>query len=105
VIWTVDVGRWGRRSLSRRNRAGAWLAILTCPCHGAFVLYLLAGTAFGTALFAYRGWMYAALAVAFVAGLWMMCRPDENACAITGPAPPPRGSSQSVAPPPSTPRG
>ena len=68
MIRIAEVRRWGRRSLSRRNRAGAWLAILTCPCHGALVLYLLAGTAFGSALFAYRGWMYAALAVAFVRG-------------------------------------
>ena len=70
--------RPGRRTLSPRNRAGAWLAMLTCPCHGALVLYLLAGTAFGSLLFAYRGWMYAGLAVAFVAGLWLMFRRDSH---------------------------
>ena len=79
--------RWGRRKLTHRNRAGAWLAMLTCPCHGAFLLYLLAGTAFGSVLLAYRTWMYAALAAAFVAGLWLMIRPDPNACAIQSPAP------------------
>jgi hypothetical protein len=72
----------GRRTLSPRNRAGAWLAILTCPCHGALVLYLAAGTVFGSALFVYRGWMYAGLAVAFLAGLWMMVRRDTAVCPI-----------------------
>ena len=76
---------WGRRQLTPRNRAGAWLAMLTCPCHGAFLLYLLAGTTFGSVLLAYRTWMYATLAAAFVAGLWLMIRPDPNACAIQGP--------------------
>lgn len=79
-----SVRRWGRRKLTPRNRAGAWLAILTCPCHGAFVLYLAAGTAFGSVLVAYRTWMYAALAAGFVTGLWLMVRPDVNACAIQG---------------------
>ena len=78
--------QWGRRTLSRRNRAGAWLAILTCPCHGAVVLYLAAGTAFGSVLLAYRTWMYAALAAAFVAGLWLMIRPDANVCTLEGQA-------------------
>jgi MerE protein len=77
---------WGRRQLTPRNRAGAWLAIFTCPCHGVLLLYLLAGTTFGSVLLAYRTWMYAALAAAFVAGLWLMVRPDPNACAIQGPA-------------------
>ena len=79
------IRRWGRRQMTTRNRAGAWLAILTCPCHGALLLYLLAGTTFGSVLLAYRTWMYAALAAAFVAGLWLMIRPDANACAIKGP--------------------
>jgi hypothetical protein len=56
--------------------------MLTCPCHGALLLYLAAGTAFGSALFAYRGWMYAGLAAAFVAGLWLMIRPDRTVCPI-----------------------
>jgi hypothetical protein len=58
--------------------------MLTCPCHGAFVLYLAAGTAFGSVLVAYRTWMYAALAAGFVTGLWLMVRPDVNACGIQG---------------------
>ena len=77
---------WGRRQLTPRNRAGAWIAIFTCPCHGVFLLYLLAGTTFGSVLLAYRTWIYAVLAAAFVAGLWLMVRPDPNACAIQGPA-------------------
>jgi hypothetical protein len=75
---------WSRRALSRGNRAGAWLAILTCPCHGAALLYLLAGTAFGSVLFAYRTWMFAALAAAFVTGIWLMVRPDGDSCSIKG---------------------
>ena len=81
-----DIRQWSRRKLTRRNRAGAWLAMLTCPCHGAFVLYLATGTAFGSVLLAYRTWMYAALAAAFVAGLWLMVKPDANACALEGQA-------------------
>jgi MerE protein len=80
------IRRSGCRQMTTRNRAGAWLAILTCPCHGALLLYLLAGTTFGSVLLAYRTWMYAALAAAFVAGLWLMIRRDANACAIQGPA-------------------
>ena len=95
MIRTVEVRRWGRRSLSRRNRAGAWLAMLTCPCHGALVLYLAAGTAFGTALFAFRGWMYAGLAVAFVAGLWLMFRRDPG---LAQSSPVPRSERHAVAP-------
>ena len=87
MIRIAEGRQWGRRSLSRRNRAGAWLAMLTCPCHGALVLYLLAGTAFGSLLFAYRGWMYAGLAVAFVAGLWLMFRRDSPVCPIEPCAP------------------
>jgi MerE protein len=80
------IRRWGRRPLTSRNRAGAWLAIFTCPCHGVLLLYLLAGTTFGSVLLAYRTWMFAALAAAFVAGVWLMVRPDQNACAIKGTA-------------------
>jgi hypothetical protein len=56
--------------------------MLTCPCHGVLVLYLAAGTAFGSVLFAYRGWMYAALAAAFVTGLCVMVWPDRAVCNI-----------------------
>jgi MerE protein len=83
---TTAIRLWSRRKLSRRNRAGAWLAILTCPCHGAVVLYLAAGTAFGSVLLAYRTWMFAALAAAFVAGLWLMVKPDANVCTLEGQA-------------------
>jgi hypothetical protein len=69
------------RPLSRRNKLGAWVAMLTCPCHGAMLLYLGLGTAWGATLFAYREWMYGALGVAFVGGLWLFLRRDAT-CAI-----------------------
>jgi hypothetical protein len=82
VTFLTTLHAWGRRSLSSRNRAGAWLAMLTCPCHGVLLLYLLAGTAVGSVLFAYRAWMYAGLAAAFVTGLWLLVRPDRPVCPI-----------------------
>jgi hypothetical protein len=69
------------RTLSRRNKLGAWVAMLTCPCHGVMLLYLGLGTAWGATLFAYREWLYGALGVAFVAGLWLFLRRDAT-CAI-----------------------
>lgn len=68
------------RPLTRRNRRGALIAMLTCPCHGAAVLILTSGTAFGGVLAAYSGWLYGALAVAFVTGLWLLFRRDPAAC-------------------------
>jgi hypothetical protein len=82
VTFLTTLRGWGRRSLSSRNRSGAWLAMLTCPCHGVLVLYLLAGTAVGSVLSAYRAWMYTALAAAFVAGLWLLVQPDRPVCPI-----------------------
>jgi hypothetical protein len=46
------------------------------------VLYLLAGTAVGSLMYAYRAWMYTGLAAAFVTGLWLMVRPDRLVCPI-----------------------
>jgi hypothetical protein len=69
------------RPLSRRNKAGAWLAMLTCPCHGAMLLYLGVGTAWGATLFAHQEWLYGGLGAAFVVGLWLFVR-REGTCTI-----------------------
>jgi len=53
---------------------------------------LAAGTAVGSVLFAYRGWMYAALAAAFVAGLCVMIWPDGAVCEIPAEELPPNES-------------
>jgi hypothetical protein len=70
--------RLARRPLTRRNRLGAYLAMLTCPCHGGLLLYIGAGTAWGATLFANREWLYGGLGVAFVLGLWLMVRRDAS---------------------------
>lgn len=70
------------RPLTRRNKAGAWLAMLTCPCHGVAILYLGLGTVWGATLFAYREWLFGALGLAFAAGLWLLFRRGANACPL-----------------------
>jgi hypothetical protein len=70
------------RPLTHRNRFGAWLAMLTCPCHAVALLYLGIGTTWGATLFAYREWMFGALGAAFVAGLWLLFRPTTHVCAL-----------------------
>lgn len=72
--------RLEERPVTRRNRRGAWLAILTCPCHATAILILTSGTALGGTLAAYSGWLYGALAAAFVTGLWLLFRRDPAAC-------------------------
>jgi hypothetical protein len=76
----TGLGTLEARPLTRRNRGGALLAMLTCPCHGAAILFLTSGTAAGAALAAYSGWLYGALAAAFAAGLWLLFRRDPAAC-------------------------
>jgi MFS family permease len=81
----IDTLRTGLRKLEERpvtrgNRRGALIALLTCPCHGAAILFLLSGTALGGVLAAYSGWLYGALTAAFLAGLWLLFRRDPAAC-------------------------
>ena len=82
MIETVRTGlrKLEERPLTRRNRTGALLAMLTCPCHGAAVLVLTSGTALGGSLAAHSGWLYGTLAAGFVAGLWLLFRRDPAAC-------------------------
>lgn len=76
------------RPLSRRNRAGAIVAMLTCPCHVGVATILLSGTAVGGWLAAERAWMYALFTLVFAAGLAIFFRPDCDVC----PVPPTRRS-------------
>lgn len=69
-----------RREMTPRNKAGAVLAVLTCPCHVMMVVFLLAGTAVGTWLAAMRAYLIGAFALLFLVGLYFMVRPDPNAC-------------------------
>jgi hypothetical protein len=69
-----------RRPVTRRNRLGALVAILTCPCHVGVAIILLSGTALGGWLAAQRLWLYAIFTAAFVGGLVLLFRPDSSAC-------------------------
>jgi hypothetical protein len=66
------------RELTRRNKAGAYLAMLTCPCHITMLLFLSAGTVVGTWLGRYNSLLYAMAAGLFVFGVWTMFRPGKS---------------------------
>ena len=70
------------RPLSRRNRAGAIVAMLTCPCHVGVATVLLSGTAVGGWLAAQRAWMYVLFTALFAVGLAIFVRPDREVCAL-----------------------
>src|SRR5262245_23926633 len=69
-----------RREMTARNKAGALLAILTCPCHVVMLVFVFAGTAAGAWLAAIRAWLYLGFSLLFLVGLWLMVRPDRRAC-------------------------
>ena len=69
-----------RRPVTRRNRFGALLAILTCPCHLGVAIILLSGTAVGGWLAAQGAWLYVPFAAAFVGGLVILFRRDRDDC-------------------------
>jgi hypothetical protein len=66
------------RELTFRNKAGAYLAMLTCPCHVGVLLLLSAGTVVGTWLGRYNYLLYAVAAVLFIFGVWTMFRPGKS---------------------------
>ncbi|CAN5361078.1 hypothetical protein BH11PLA2_BH11PLA2_44510 [soil metagenome] len=78
------------RELTPRNKIGAYLAMLTCPCHFGVLLLLTGGTVFGTWLGRYSTLFYAVAAVLFIYGVWTMCRPGGS-CPI-----PPSNSGKST---------
>lgn len=75
--WIAEVER---RPVSRRNRLGALLAILTCPCHVGVAAILLSGTAVGGWLAAERAWLYLLFTILFAAGLVLLFRRDPADC-------------------------
>ena len=71
--WITEVEQ---RPVSRRNRLGALVAILTCPCHVGVAIILLSGTAVGGWLAAQRAWLYVLFTLLFVGGLVLLFRRD-----------------------------
>jgi hypothetical protein len=72
--WVAELER---RPVTRTNRLGVWLAILTCPCHAGWLLALTGGTAVGAGLAAWGLWLYGAFAAAFAASLYLLFRRDR----------------------------
>jgi MFS family permease len=70
------------RPLSRRNRFGAVVAMLTCPCHVGVLSIALGGTALGGWLAAERAWLYALFAILFTIGLAVFLRRDADHCEL-----------------------
>lgn len=66
------------RELTSQNKAGAYVAMLTCPCHVGVLLLLTAGTVVGTWLGRYNQLLYTVAAVLFVLGVWTMFRPGKS---------------------------
>lgn len=64
--------------LGRRNHVGAWIALLTCPCHLAPILLLTSGTALGGALYTHRQAATCVLGALFVVGLVLLFRRDQS---------------------------
>ena len=82
-----------RRDMTPRNKTGAIVAMLTCPCHAAMLIIVLAGTGAGAWLAARQAYLYLGFTLAFLIGLWLMLRPGAAACAggaCRVPAPPER---------------
>jgi hypothetical protein len=68
------------REMSRQNKIGAILVMLTCPCHAVMLTFVLAGTAVGSWLVAVRAYLYLAFTLAFLFGLWLMVRRTMAPC-------------------------
>jgi hypothetical protein len=68
------------RELTPRNKAGAILAMLTCPCHVVMLVFVLGGTVVGTWLAAIQSYLLLGFAALFVVGLWLMVRRGGESC-------------------------
>jgi hypothetical protein len=75
--WIAEVER---RPLSRRNRLGAVVAILTCPCHVGVAIIILSGTTVGTWLATQRAWLYVLFTLLFAGGLTVLFRSEPPTC-------------------------
>ncbi len=73
--WVAELER---RPVTRTNRLGVWLAILTCPCHAGWLMALTAGTAVGAGLAAWGVWLYGVFAAGFAASLYLLFRRDRT---------------------------
>lgn len=71
-----------RQEMTPRNKAGALLAVCTCPCHAAMLVIVLAGTAVGSWLAAIQAYLYVGFTIIFAVGLWLMVRRSAPACEI-----------------------
>ena len=69
-----------RRELTPRNKAGAILAMLTCPCHVVMLVIVLGGTVVGTWLAAIQAYLFVGFTALFVVGLWLMIRSSGESC-------------------------
>jgi hypothetical protein len=73
---------WFRQAMNReltvRNKAGAYTAMLTCPCHVGMLLFVTGGTVAGAWLGRYNHLLYAVAAVLFIFGVWTMFRPGKS---------------------------
>ena len=69
-----------QRPVTKRNRLGVWLAILTCPCHAGWLLVLTGGTAVGAWLARAGPWLYGLFGAAFLVSLWVAFGRDRNSC-------------------------
>jgi hypothetical protein len=76
----ASLRRAAKREMTPRNKLGAVLAVLTCPCHVVVLAFVLTGTAVGTWLAAVRSYLILAFALLFLAGVYLMVRPDPSAC-------------------------
>lgn len=77
----IDMYKVLQRGMTRENKLGALLAILTCPCHVVMLGFVLTGTVVGTWLLAVRAYVILAFSLLFLLGLWLMMRPDP-ACRL-----------------------
>ena len=68
------------REMSRQNKIGAIVVMLSCPCHAVMLTFVLAGTAVGSWLVAVRAYLYLAFTLAFLVGLWLMIRRTMTPC-------------------------
>jgi len=66
--------------MTRQNKAGAILVMLTCPCHAVMLIFLLGGTAVGSVLAAFRAWVYLGFTLLFIVGLYLMVRRRMPSC-------------------------
>jgi cobalamin biosynthesis protein CobD/CbiB len=72
--------RLENQPLTRRNRVGALVALLTCPCHLGVAIILLSGTAVGGWLASQRAWLYMLFTAAFATGLVTLFRRVPQTC-------------------------